>query len=114
MRAWVPRLGIWVTSHLYMGISDDSDYCSVCVCEFLVPCALCVYVIQRDLPGGLCMPLLCGRQCDAVLPGETVRYLQRVNICESLLLWRQDVDLAKLHHTGKLSLTLLRDGLLER
>lgn len=71
-------------------------------------------MIQRETSGGVCLPVLCSRRCDTVLPGETVRYLQKVNICERLLLWREDVDLVKLHRAGKLSLTLLRDGLLDR
>ncbi len=80
----------------------------------LVSSTVCVCVLQKEPSGGLCVPVLCGQRCDAVLPGETVRYLRRVKICESSLLWREDVDLMKLHHTGKLSLTLLRDGLLDR
>ncbi|AWP07196.1 putative protein prune -like 2 isoform 4 [Scophthalmus maximus] len=72
-----------------------------------------IFLSLKDASGGLCLPVLCGRQCNAVLPEETVRYLKRLNISESLLLWREDVDLMTLHHTGKLSLTLLRDGLLD-
>ncbi|KAF0033914.1 hypothetical protein F2P81_013980 [Scophthalmus maximus] len=75
--------------------------------------SLALHLSQKDASGGLCLPVLCGRQCNAVLPEETVRYLKRLNISESLLLWREDVDLMTLHHTGKLSLTLLRDGLLD-
>ena len=78
----------------------------------LVSCIVCL--LQREPSGGVCVPVLCGRRCDAVLPAETVRYLHSVKICESLLLWKEDVDLVKLHHTRKLSLTLLRDGLLDR
>lgn len=69
---------------------------------------------QKEASGGVCVPLLCCQQRGAGLPGETIKYLQRVKICESSLLWKKDVDLVKLHHTGKLSLTLLRDGLLDR
>ncbi|KAI3372812.1 hypothetical protein L3Q82_023275, partial [Scortum barcoo] len=76
-------------------------------------CAVCVCVLQKDPSGGLCVPVLRSRRCDATLPGETARYLQRVRVCESSLLWREDVDLVELHHAGKLSLTLLRDGLLD-
>ncbi|XP_068461126.1 uncharacterized protein [Clinocottus analis] len=80
-----------------------------------VAATLCIalHLSQKEPSGGLCVPVLCRRQCDAVLPGETMRYLQRVNVCESSLLWREDVDLVKLHHTRKFSLTLLRDGLLD-
>lgn len=60
------------------------------------------------------MPVLCRKRCGAVLPEETERYLQRVKISESLLLWKEDVDLVNLHHSGKLLLTLLTDGLLDR
>ncbi|XP_062240938.1 protein prune homolog 2-like [Platichthys flesus] len=74
---------------------------------------LALHLSQKEASGGLCLPVLCGRRCNAVLPEDTVKYLQRVNICESLLLWRDDVDLVTLHYTGKLSLTLLRDGLLD-
>lgn len=75
---------------------------------------LFVCVLQKERSGRVCLPVLCGRPYDGVLPGETAKYLQRVKISESLLLWREDVDLVKLHHAGKLSLTLLRDGLLDR
>lgn len=71
-------------------------------------------VTQKEPPGGVCVPVLCGSRCDDVLPGETVRYLRQLKICESSLLWREDVDLMKLHHARRLSLTLLRDGLLDR
>nr|XP_019956363.1 PREDICTED: protein prune homolog 2-like isoform X8 [Paralichthys olivaceus] len=74
---------------------------------------LALHLSQKEPSGGLCLPVLCGRRCNAALPEDTVKYLQRVNICESLLLWREDVDLVTLHYTGKLSLTLLRDGLLD-
>lgn len=80
---------------------------------WLVACFLhCV--TQKEPSGGVCVPVLCGSRCDDVLPGETVRYLRQLKICESSLLWRQDVDLMKLHDTRRLSLTLLRDGLLDR
>lgn len=71
-------------------------------------------MLQKERSGRVCLPVLCGRPRDAVLPGETVKYLQRVKISESLLLWREDVDFVKLHQAGKLSLTLLRDGLLDK
>lgn len=69
---------------------------------------------QKEQSGGVFVPVLCGQPLDVVLPGETVRYLRWVKVCERSLLWREDVDLMKLHHSGKLSLTLLRDGLLDR
>ncbi|XP_037633603.1 protein prune homolog 2-like isoform X3 [Sebastes umbrosus] len=80
-----------------------------------VAATLCIalHLSQKETSGGVCVPVLWRRRCDTVLPGETVRFLRRVKICESSLLWREDVDLVKLHHTGKLSLTLLRDGLLD-
>ncbi|KAF1389206.1 hypothetical protein PFLUV_G00071030 [Perca fluviatilis] len=80
-----------------------------------VAATLCIalHLNQKETSGRVCVPVLCRRRCDAKLPGETVRYLRRVKICESSLLWREDVDLVKLHHIGKLSLTLLRDGLLD-
>nr|XP_020458113.1 uncharacterized protein LOC109961556 isoform X2 [Monopterus albus] len=88
------------------GPEPDVDTLAATLC-------LALHLSQKEETGSTCLPLLCGRRCDIVLPRETVRYLQRVNICESSLLWREDVDLLKLHHTGKLSLTLLRDGLLD-
>ena len=62
----------------------------------------------------MCVPVLCVQRHDAVLPEDTLRYLQRVRVHESSLLWQSDVDLVKLHHTGQLSLTLLRDDVLNR
>ncbi|CAK6966446.1 uncharacterized protein LOC128364918 [Scomber scombrus] len=104
------RLGADVSNdsiHAVLGGPEaDVDTVAATLC-------LALHLSQRQPSGGVCVPVLCGRRCDAVLPGETVRYLQSVKICESLLLWRDDVDLVKLHHTRKLSLTLLRDGLLE-
>ncbi|XP_044051453.1 uncharacterized protein LOC122875889 isoform X4 [Siniperca chuatsi] len=88
------------------GPEPDVDTVAATLC-------LALHLGQKEPSGGVCVPVLCGRRCDAVLPGETVRYLRRAKICESSLLWREDVDLVKLHHTGKLSLTLLRDGLLD-
>ncbi|XP_017269258.1 protein prune homolog 2 isoform X3 [Kryptolebias marmoratus] len=74
---------------------------------------LALHLSQRQSSGGVCVPVLCRKRCGTVLPDETVRYLQRVKISESLLLWKDDVDLVNLHHSGKLLLTLLRDGLLD-
>ncbi|XP_038558850.1 uncharacterized protein LOC119891356 isoform X2 [Micropterus salmoides] len=88
------------------GPEPDVDTVAATLC-------LALHLSQKEPSGGVCVPVLSGRRCDAELPGETVRYLHRANICESSLLWREDVDLVKLHHTGKLSLTLLRDGLLD-
>ncbi|KAK1893208.1 Protein prune like 2 [Dissostichus eleginoides] len=80
-----------------------------------VAATLCIalHLSQKETSGRLCVPVLCRPHCDAALPEETVRYLRRVKISQSSLVWREDVDLVKLHHTGKLSLTLLRDGLLD-
>eukprot|EP00064_Thunnus_orientalis_P006440 superscaffoldBa00000669_g6458 len=107
-----------VQSRLGADASDDSIHAVVGGPEAdvdTVAATLCLalHLSQREPSGGVCVPVLCGRRCDAVLPAETVRYLQSVKICESLLLWKEDVDLVKLHHTRKLSLTLLRDGLLD-
>lgn len=77
-------------------------------------CCVGLCVLQKEPSGGACVPVLCGQRCDTVLPEETVEYLRTVKISESSLLWRDDVDLAKLHRTGRLTLTLLRDGLLDR
>ncbi|XP_076586528.1 uncharacterized protein LOC143320604 isoform X2 [Chaetodon auriga] len=88
------------------GPEPDVDTVAATLC-------LALHLSQKEPSGGVCVPVLSGRRCDVVLPGETVRYLRRVKICESSLLWRLDVDLEKLHQTGKLSLTLLRDGLLD-
>ncbi|XP_077456463.1 uncharacterized protein LOC144074130 isoform X5 [Stigmatopora argus] len=63
---------------------------------------------------GVCVPLLCGRRSDAAwLPRETLEYLHKIKVCESHLLWKDDLDLIKIHRAGKLSVTLLRNGLLE-
>ncbi|XP_044228805.1 uncharacterized protein LOC122996998 isoform X1 [Thunnus albacares] len=107
-----------VQSRLGADASDDSIHAVVGGPEAdvdTVAATLCLalHLSQREPSGGVCVPVLCGRRCDAVLPAETVRYLQSVKICESLLLWKEDVDLVKLHHTRKLSLTLLRDGVLD-
>ncbi|XP_070820924.1 serine-rich adhesin for platelets-like [Chaetodon trifascialis] len=88
------------------GPEPDVDTVAATLC-------LALYLSQKEPSGGVCVPVLSGQRCDVVLPGETVRYLRRVKICESSLPWRVDVDLEKLHQTGKLSLTLLRDGLLD-
>lgn len=69
---------------------------------------------SQDLSGRLCVPVLCGRRCDVSWPAETARYLRQLKVSERWLLWREDVDLLKLHRTRGLSLTLLRDGLLDR
>ncbi|XP_030592802.1 protein prune homolog 2-like [Archocentrus centrarchus] len=88
------------------GPEPDVDTVAATLC-------LALHLSQKEAPGGVCVPVLCGCRCDAVLPEETVRYLKRVKLCESLLLWRDDVDLMRLHHTERLSLTLLRNGLLD-
>ncbi|KAM4576452.1 uncharacterized protein PAE49_006557 isoform 3-T3 [Odontesthes bonariensis] len=88
------------------GPEPDVDTVAATLC-------LALHLSQKEPSGGVCVPLLCSRRSDTVLPEETVRYLQRVKIRESSLLWRDDVDLVRLYQTGKLSLTLLRDGLLD-
>ncbi|KAM4745832.1 protein prune homolog 2-like [Anableps anableps] len=88
------------------GPEPDVDTVAATLC-------LALHLSQKQPSGGVCVPLLCRKQCSTELPEETVRYLQRVKISENVLLWREDVDLVNLHHTGKLLLTLLRDGLLE-
>ncbi|XP_061585224.1 protein prune homolog 2-like isoform X2 [Cololabis saira] len=74
---------------------------------------LALHLSQKEPSAGLCVPVLSGKRCDTTLPEETVRYLRKVKISENLLPWREDVDLVKLHGTGTLSLTLLREGLLD-
>lgn len=81
-----------------------------CICTFCV----CVCVSQKERSDCVYVPVLCGQKCDLGLPGETVRYLKRVRVCESALLWRDDIKLLQLHHRGKLSLTLMRDDVLDR
>ncbi|XP_008416749.1 uncharacterized protein LOC103470240 isoform X1 [Poecilia reticulata] len=88
------------------GPEPDVDTVAATLC-------LALHLSQKQPSGGVCVPLLCRKQCSTDLPEETVRYLHRVKISESALLWREDIDLVNLHHTGKLLLTLLRDGLLE-
>ncbi|KAE8292209.1 Protein prune-like protein 2 BNIP2 motif-containing molecule at the C-terminal region 1 [Larimichthys crocea] len=88
------------------GPEPDVDTVAATLC-------LALHLNQKETSGGVCVPVLCGQRCDDALPRETVRYLQRVKICERSLLWREDVDLVKLQRTGKLSLTVLRDGLLD-
>ncbi|XP_029999307.1 uncharacterized protein LOC115425728 [Sphaeramia orbicularis] len=73
---------------------------------------LALHLNQKEPSDGVCLPVLWLWRRDAALPRETVRFLQRVKICEDVLLWKEDVDLETLHHSGKLSVTLLRDGLL--
>lgn len=73
-----------------------------------------IILMQKEPSGEVCVPVLSRRWRDAALPQETVRYLQRLKICEDWLVWREDVDLIKLHHAKRLSLTLLREGLLQR
>ncbi|XP_019131557.2 uncharacterized protein LOC104920348 isoform X3 [Larimichthys crocea] len=88
------------------GPEPDVDTVAATLC-------LALHLNQKETSGGVCVPVLCGQRCDDALPRETVRYLQRVKVCERSLLWREDVDLVKLQRTGKLSLTVLRDGLLD-
>ncbi|XP_047448002.1 uncharacterized protein LOC125012220 isoform X2 [Mugil cephalus] len=88
------------------GPEPDVDTVAATLC-------LALHLSQKEPSGGVCVPVLCGQRCGTVLPEETVEYLRSVKICESLLLWMEDVDLVKLHHAGRLSLTLLRDGLLD-
>ncbi|XP_041643367.1 protein prune homolog 2-like [Cheilinus undulatus] len=93
--------------HAVLGGPDpDVDTVAATLC-------LALHLSQIEQSGGVFVPVLCGQKHDGALPGETVRFLHRVKISESSLLWRDDVDLMKLHHRGKLSLTLLREGLLD-
>ncbi|XP_033947833.1 uncharacterized protein [Pseudochaenichthys georgianus] len=95
------------TIHAVLGGPDpDVDTVAATLC-------IALHLSQKETSGGVCVPVLCRPHCDAALPEETVRYLRRVKISQSSLVWREDVDLVKLQHTGKLSLTLLRDGLLD-
>ncbi|PWA15871.1 hypothetical protein CCH79_00008988, partial [Gambusia affinis] len=88
------------------GPEPDVDTVAATLC-------LALHLSQKQPSGGVCVPLLCRKQCSTDLPEETVRYLRRVKISESDLLWREEIDLVNLHRTGTLLLTLLRDGLLE-
>ncbi|XP_038162389.1 uncharacterized protein LOC119797393 isoform X1 [Cyprinodon tularosa] len=88
------------------GPEPDVDTVAATLC-------LALHLSQMQPSGGVCVPLLCRKRCSKELPEETVRYLQRVKISESLLFWREDVDLMNLHQAGKLLLSLLRDGVLE-
>ncbi|XP_077570505.1 uncharacterized protein LOC144195040 isoform X3 [Stigmatopora nigra] len=75
---------------------------------------LALHLSQTQPSLGVCVPLLCGRRSDAAwLPRETLGYLHKIKVCESHLLWKDDLDLIKIHQTGKLSVTLLRNGLLD-
>uniref|UniRef100_A0A1A7Z699 Prune homolog 2 n=1 Tax=Iconisemion striatum TaxID=60296 RepID=A0A1A7Z699_9TELE len=87
------------------GPEPDADTVAATLC-------LALHLSQKESSGGVCVPVLCRKRCSA-LPEETARYLQRIKLGESLLLWKEDLDLVKLHRSGKLLLTLLRDGLLE-
>ncbi|XP_067376734.1 uncharacterized protein [Channa argus] len=88
------------------GPEPDVDTVAATLC-------LALHLSQKETTGGVCLPVLCSRLSDTVLPAETVRYLQSIKISVKLLLWKDDVDFLKLHHAGKLTLTLLRDGLLD-
>ncbi|XP_059910087.1 uncharacterized protein LOC132459507 isoform X2 [Gadus macrocephalus] len=75
--------------------------------------SLALHLSQDPTGPSFCVPVLRGGGGGgAGLPGETVEYLQRVEVSESSLLWREDVDLTELHQSGSLSLTLLRDDAL--
>ncbi|XP_029960074.1 protein prune homolog 2-like [Salarias fasciatus] len=88
------------------GLEPDVDTVAATLC-------LAFHLSQKEPSGGVCVPVLCSRRGDAALPEQTLSYLQSMKISERSLVWKEDVDLVKLHHTGKLSLTLLRDGLLD-
>ncbi|TNM89664.1 hypothetical protein fugu_003898 [Takifugu bimaculatus] len=87
------------------GPEPDVDTVAATLC-------LALHLCQKEPSSEVCVPVLSRRPCDAALPQETVRYLRRLEICEDSLLWREDVDLIKLHRAKRLSLTLLREGLL--
>ncbi|XP_057687124.1 uncharacterized protein LOC130912954 isoform X2 [Corythoichthys intestinalis] len=75
---------------------------------------LALHLSQTQPSAGVSVPLLYGRRGDATsLPRETLAYLHKIKVCESLLLWKDDLDLIKIHRAGKLSVTLLRNGLLD-
>ncbi|XP_061672015.1 uncharacterized protein LOC133498840 [Syngnathoides biaculeatus] len=104
------RLGVWTDKgiHAVLGGPDaDVDTVAATLC-------LALHLSQKEPTLGVCVPLLCGRRGDAAsLPGETLGYLRKIKVCERLLLWKDDLDLMKIHRAGKLSMTLMRDGLLD-
>ncbi|XP_077418249.1 uncharacterized protein LOC144049321 isoform X2 [Vanacampus margaritifer] len=103
------RLGVWGDKCIHVvlgGPEADVDSVAATLC-------LALHLSQRDPSLGVCVPLLCGRRGAASLPGETLGYLRKIKVSESLLLWKDDLDLVKIHRAGKLSLTLMRDGLLD-
>ncbi|XP_051923919.1 uncharacterized protein LOC127602106 [Hippocampus zosterae] len=103
------RLGVWRDKCIHAvlgGPEADVDTVAATLC-------LALHLSQRDPSLGLCVPLLYGRRGAASLPGETLAYLHKIKVCESLLLWKDDLDLVKIHRAGKLSITLMRDGLLD-
>ncbi|XP_055742284.1 uncharacterized protein LOC129826035 isoform X2 [Salvelinus fontinalis] len=87
------------------GVDPDVDSVASTLCY--------AYFLNQERSDCVYVPVLCGQKCDVGLPGETVRYLKRVRVCESALLWRDDIKLLQLHHRGKLSLTLMRDDVLD-
>ncbi|XP_049619696.1 uncharacterized protein [Syngnathus scovelli] len=103
------RLGAWSDKCIHAvlgGPEADVDTVAATLC-------LALHLSQRDPSLGVCVPLLCGRRGSASLPAETLSYLRKIKVCESLLLWKDDLDLMKVHRAGKLSITLMRDGLLD-
>ena len=84
----------------------------LCVCVIFIVYHVCVCVFQRVSSECVCVPVLCGRRGE--LPEGTAWFLRRLRVCEASLLWRDDINLLQLNQSGKLSLTLLTDGLLDR
>ncbi|KAJ0019031.1 hypothetical protein NQD34_006600 [Periophthalmus magnuspinnatus] len=61
----------------------------------------------------LVVPVLCPPRGHAPLPHDTLCFLDTLGLSDPLLLWNHHLDLSSLQDEGRLSLTLLRDGLLQ-
>uniref|UniRef100_A0A8C6TW31 Uncharacterized protein n=1 Tax=Neogobius melanostomus TaxID=47308 RepID=A0A8C6TW31_9GOBI len=72
---------------------------------------LALHLNQTEQSEGVCVPVLWLWRAE--LPEDTLRLLHRLRLTENLLLWRDHLDLLSLQNRGALSLTVLREGLLD-
>ncbi|KAK7933825.1 hypothetical protein WMY93_004721 [Mugilogobius chulae] len=97
---------VWDTGlHVVLGgPQPDVDTVAATLC-------LALHLRQKQLSEELVVPVLCREE--APLSHHTRSFLGTLGLSEDLLLWRNQLDLVSLQDQGRLSLTLLREELID-
>ncbi|XP_066124100.1 exopolyphosphatase PRUNE1 isoform X4 [Saccopteryx bilineata] len=76
--------------------------------------ALAFYLAKTTQAGDVFVPVLNIKRSELPLRGDSVFFLQKIHIPESLLIFRDEIDLHALHQAGQLTLILVDHHVLPR